>query len=97
MYSDQSRSALKKAVKRYYRIAMAVNTKGIKRDPLKMPEGFMYFDDDDLRHLNKMGLGLLKRKGSNISERIQENLKSNSFFVTSANIEAFNNIIAIQE
>ena len=97
MYSSQSRTALKKAVKRDYRIAMAVNTKGIKRDPLKMPTGFMPFDVDDLRHLNKAGLGLLKRKGSNISERIQENLKSNSFFVTSANIEAFNNIIAIQE
>jgi hypothetical protein len=94
MYSDQSRSALKKAVKRNYRIAIAVNTKGIKRDPLQVPSSFMSFDKTDLRHLDKAGIGLLKRKGSNISERIAENSKANSFFVTGANVNAFVKIIA---
>ena len=94
MYSDQSRSALKKAVKRNYRIAIAVNTKGIKRDPLQVPTSFMSFDKTDLRHLDKAGIGLLKRKGSNISERIAENSKANSFFVTGANVNAFVKIIA---
>jgi len=94
MYSDQSRAALKKAVKRDYRIAVAVNTKGIKRDPLQVPTSFMSFDKTDLRHLDKAGIGLLKRKGSNISERIAENSKANSFFVTGANVSAFVKIIA---
>tara|TARA_R100000951_G_scaffold9359_1_gene8308 strand:- start:269 stop:1111 length:843 start_codon:yes stop_codon:yes gene_type:complete len=94
MYSDQSRAALKKAVKRDYRIAIAVNTKGIKRDPLQVPTSFMSFDKTDLRHLDKAGIGLLKRKGSNISERIAENSKANSFFVTGANVNAFVKIIA---
>lgn len=94
MYSDQSRAALKKAVKRDYRIAIAVNTKGIQRDPLQVPTRFMSFDKTDLRHLDKAGIGLLKRKGSSISERIAENSKANSFFVTSANVTAFNKIIA---
>jgi hypothetical protein len=94
MYSDQSRSALKKAVKRNYRIAIAVNTKGIKRDPLQVPTSFMSFDKTDLRHLDKAGIGLLKRKGSNISERIAENSEANSFFVTGANVNAFVKIIA---
>lgn len=94
MYSDQSRAALKKAVKRDYRIAIAVNTKGIQRDPLQVPTSFMSFDKTDLRHLDKAGIGLLKRKGSNISERIAENSKANSFFVTGANVNAFVKIIA---
>jgi hypothetical protein len=40
-------------------------------------------------------VGTLTRKGSNKKERALDNLKSDSFFITSANAVEFNNIIAI--
>ena len=95
MFSEQSRTALRKAVERKHRIAIAFNTKDIKRDALKIPKGFMSFDKTDLRHLDSVGIGTLKRKGSSISERTAENERANSFFVTKANISRFQDIIAV--
>ena len=95
MFSEQSKQALRKAIERKYRIAMAFNTKGIARDSLTVPDGFMSFDKTDLRHLDGNGIGTLKRKGSSIAERMAENERSNSFFVTSANISQFNDLIAV--
>jgi len=74
---------------------MAFNTKGIARDSLTVPKGFMSFDKTDLRHLDSNGIGTLKRKGSSIAERMAENKRTNSFFVTSANISQFKDIIAV--
>ena len=95
MYSTQSRAALLKAVQRKHRIAVAFNTKGISRDSLSVPVGFANFDNTDLRHLDGPVIGALKRKGSSIKEREADNKKSSSFFITAANLPAFNNIIAI--
>lgn len=95
MYSTQSRAALIKAVQRKHRIAIAFNTKGISRDSLSVPVGFANFDNTDLRHLDGPVIGALKRKGSSIAERDADNQKSSSFFVTSANLKEFKNIIAI--
>jgi len=94
MYSKQSRTAFKKAIERQHRIAVAFNTKESKLDDFTIPEGFKSFDDTDLRHLDGQVIGVLKRKGSNIAERIMENRKSASFFVTESNLDEFNNIIA---
>jgi len=95
MFSVQSKNALRKAVIRNYRIAMAFNTKEIARDLLTVPKGFMSFDTTDLRHLDGSGVGILKRKGSNVSERTAENKLVNSFFVTTANVRQFNAIIGV--
>tara|TARA_R110002012_G_scaffold18311_1_gene67524 strand:- start:44 stop:895 length:852 start_codon:yes stop_codon:yes gene_type:complete len=97
MFSDQSRQALRKAVERNHRIAIAFNTKDTARDELKMPEGFMSFDKTDLRHLDGVGIGTLKRKGSSISERTAENNQEYSFFVTKANVRQFNDLINVTE
>lgn len=94
MYSKQSRTAFKKAVERQHRIAVAFNTKESKLDKFTIPSGFKSFDDTDLRHLDGQVIGVLKRKGSNISERLIENKKTASFFVTESNLDEFNNIIA---
>ena len=94
MYSQQSRSAFKKAVERKHRIAVAFNTKESKLDKFTIPSGFKSFDDTDLRHLDGQVIGALKRKGSNISERLMENRKRESFFVTESNMDEFNSIIA---
>lgn len=95
MYSTQSRAALIKAVQRKHRIAVAFNTKGISRDSLAVPVGFANFDNTDLRHLDGPVIGALKRKGSSIEERDADNTRSDSFFVTAANLKEFKNIIAI--
>jgi len=94
MYSKQSRTAFKKAIERQHRIAVAFNTKESKLDEFKIPSGFKSFDDTDLRHLDGQVIGVLKRKGSNIAERLMENKKTASFFVTESNLDEFNNIIA---
>lgn len=95
MYSVQSKSALRKAVASKYRIAMAYNTKGLADDGLQINHSLKSFDTTDLRHLDANVIGTLTRKGSNKKERAKDNLKSNSFFVTRANVSEFNDIIAI--
>ena len=92
MYTQQSRNVLRKAVQRNHRIAMAFNTKNLKDDELKLPEGMLSFDKTDLRHLDSNLMGHLKRKGSNKNQRQQENKVYDSFFVTLANLKEFNNI-----
>lgn len=95
MYSQQSKSALVKAVNSGFRIAIAFNTKNLKDDALDIPVGLISFDKTDLRHLDAKGvIGTLTRKGSNKLERAKDNLVSKSFFVTAANLTEFNNIIA---
>lgn len=94
MYSVQSKAALRKAVERNYRIAMAWNTKGSKGDTLALPKGMATFDTTDIRHLDGPVLGTLTRKDSNIAQRHIENQKVASFFVTESNVAEFNNIIA---
>ena len=94
MYSTQSKAALSKAVAARFRIAVAFNTKGLKDDGLSIPVGMVSFDTTDLRHLDGKVVGTLTRKGSNKAERALDNLKSDSFFVTAANVVEFNNIIA---
>lgn len=95
MFSVQSKTALRKAVSAKYRIAMAFNTKGLKDDDLQLRRDLKSFDTTDLRHLDDNVIGTLKRKGSNKQERALENTKADSFFVTSANVREFNDIIAI--
>jgi len=95
MFSVQSKAALRKAVSANYRIAMAFNTKGLKDDDLQLRRDLKSFDTTDLRHLDDNVIGTLKRKGSNKQERALENTKADSFFVTSANVREFNDIIAI--
>ena len=95
MFSVQSKAALRKAVSANYRIAMAFNTKGLKDDDLQLRRDLKSFDTTDLRHLDGNVIGTLKRKGSNKQERFLENTKADSFFVTSANVREFNDIIAI--
>lgn len=97
MYSVQSKSALAKAAARGHRIAMAWNTKQSKGDVLSLPEGMASFDTTDIRHKDAYVLGTLTRKDSNIAERLAEDKKTNSFFVTSANVAEFNDIIATSE
>ena len=95
MYSPQSKAALRKAVAAKYRIAVAYNTKGLADDGLQLRHDLKSFDTTDLRHLDDNVVGTLTRKGSNKKERALDNLKSDSFFITSANAVEFNNIIAI--
>ena len=95
MYSTQSRAALKKAVKSGYRIAVAFNTKNIASDTLQVSSSMASFDKTDLRHLDGNVIGSLTRKGSNKADRATEDKNENSFFITTANLKQFNNIIAI--
>ena len=93
MFSVQSRAALKKAVLRQHKIAVAFNTKGLVSDNVSAPSGLVSFDDTDLRPLDApSSIGYLKRKGSNKVQRAQEGERS--FFVTKENLSEFNNIIA---
>ena len=96
MYSKQSKRALSKAIERKYQIAIAFNSAGIKSDSLKIPvKGFSTFDNSDARFLDSAhAIGTLSRKGSNKIERANEDTNKKSFFVTSANLSEFNNIIA---
>jgi hypothetical protein len=95
MYSKQSRAALRKAVTAGHRIAMAFNTKLIASDSLTIPDNLSNFDKTDLRHLDGKVIGALTRKGSNKKQRAYDDTQSNSFFVTSANLKQFKDIIAI--
>jgi len=95
MYSVQSKTALRKAVASKYRIAMAYNTKGLADDGLQINHSLKSFDTTDLRHLDDNVVGTLTRKGSNKKERARDNLRPDSFFVTSANVLEFNEIIAV--
>ena len=94
MYSVQSKAALKKAVQSRYKIAVAYNTKGLQSDNIQVPNDAVSFDTTDLRPLDASGtIGILKRKGSNKTQRASEGYQS--FFVTADNVAEFNNIIAI--
>jgi hypothetical protein len=95
MYSKQSRAALRKAVTAGHRIAMAFNTKLIASDALTIPDNLANFDKTDLRHLDGKVIGALTRKGSNKKQRAYDDTQSQSFFVTSANLKQFKDIIAI--
>ena len=92
MYTKQSKNALRKAVQRDYRIAVAFNTKSLKDDELQLPVDMLSFDKTDLRHLDSNSIGHLKRKGSNKEQRRQENKVYDSFFVTLENLKEFNDI-----
>ena len=93
MYSKQSRAALRKAVTAGHRIAVAFNTKLIASDALSIPDNMANFDKTDLRHLDNKVIGALTRKGSNKKQRAYDDNQANSFFVTSANLKQFKNII----
>jgi hypothetical protein len=93
MYTKQSKNALRKAVQRNHRIAVAFNTKSLKDDELKLPIDMLSFDKTDLRHLDSNSIGHLKRKGSNKEQRRQENKVYDSFFVTLENLKEFNDIM----
>ena len=93
MFSMQSRNALQKAVVAGHRIAVAFNTKLI--DSLVIPDSLANFDKTDLRHLDGPVVGALTRKGSNKKQRAYDDTLKASFFVTSANLKQFNDIIAI--
>tara|TARA_R110000824_G_scaffold382048_1_gene575114 strand:+ start:392 stop:1228 length:837 start_codon:yes stop_codon:yes gene_type:complete len=93
MYSKQSRAALRKAVTAGHRIAVAFNTKLIASDSLAIPDNMANFDKTDLRHLDNKVIGALTRKGSNKKQRAYDDNQANSFFVTSANLVQFKNII----
>jgi hypothetical protein len=93
MYSKQSRAALRKAVTAGHRIAVAFNTKLITSDALAIPDNMANFDKTDLRHLDNKVIGALTRKGSNKKQRAYDDNQANSFFVTSANLKQFKNII----
>lgn len=95
MYSKQSRAALHKAVAAGHRIAMAFNTKLIASDSLTIPDNLADFDKTDLRHLDGPVIGALTRKGSNKKQRAYDDTQEYSFFVTSANLKQFKDIIAI--
>jgi len=95
MFSKQSRSALQKAVVAGHRIALAFNTKLIASDSLAIPDSLANFDKTDLRHLDGPVIGALTRKGSNKKQRAYDDRLEASFFVTSANLKQFKDIIAI--
>tara|TARA_B110000208_G_scaffold134293_1_gene162467 strand:+ start:824 stop:1663 length:840 start_codon:yes stop_codon:yes gene_type:complete len=95
MFSMQSRNALQKAVVAGHRIAVAFNTKLIASDSLVIPDSLANFDKTDLRHLDGPVVGALTRKGSNKKQRAYDDTLKASFFVTSANLKQFNDIIAI--
>lgn len=96
MYSKQSKTAFKKAIKSGYRVAVAFNTKLIASDKLVLSKGMASFDNNDIRPLDKNVIGSLTRKGSNIAQRLADDKISASFFVTSANKDEFNEIIALK-
>ena len=93
MYSDYSRKELTKAVDAGLNIALAFNTKGTKKDTLEIPtklygKNLVDFDITDVRFKDKKGsIGFLKRKGSNVNERLMDNKKVNNFFITESNIK----------
>lgn len=94
MFSVQSKKAFKTAIERKYKTAIAFNTKNVKGDSDLIPHTMISFDKTDLRHLDKPNaIGYLKRKGSNIKQRIQENNQASSFFVTDANYAEFKTIV----
>lgn len=94
MYSVQSKKAFKTALQRAYKTAVAFNTKNTKGDANLIPHTMISFDKTDLRHLDKPGsIGYLKRKGSNLKQRIQENNQDASFFVTESNYAEFKTIV----
>ncbi|MDB4661956.1 hypothetical protein OAE69_04600 [Gammaproteobacteria bacterium] len=97
MYSKQSRAALHKAVAAGHRIAMAFNTKLIASDSLTIPDNLADFDKTDLRHLDGPVIGALTRKGSNKKQRAFDDKQQYSFFVTSANLKQFKDIIQTVE
>jgi hypothetical protein len=93
MFSDYSRGQLKQAINEGLNIAIAFNTKESKKDTLKIPKQLfnnkplVSFDDTDVRFKDKRGsVGYLKRKGSNIQQRLNDNKQFNNFFVTESNI-----------
>ena len=92
MYSDYSRKELKQAIDEGLNIAIAFNTKESKQDTLRIPKQLfnkplVSFDNTDVRFKDKQGsIGYLKRKGSNIQQRLNDNKQFNNFFVTEANI-----------
>ena len=76
------------------RVAVAFNTKGIDSDTLTTGSHYS-FDTTDLRHMDPRGIvGSLTRKGSNKAQRAVEDLQAESFFVTSANLHTFKDLIA---
>jgi len=93
MYSQYSRKELRLAIDAGLNVAIAFNTKESKKDTLKIPDKLfnkplVSFDDTDVRFKDKAGsIGYLKRKGSNINQRLQDNKEINNFFVTEANIK----------
>lgn len=94
MYSAQSKKAFKTALQRAYKTAVAFNTKNTKGDADLIPHTMISFDTTDLRHLDKpSSIGYLKRKGSNLKQRIQENNQDASFFVTESNYSEFKTIV----
>ena len=94
MYSERSRSDLRRAVLRGDRVAVAFNTKGLDSDTLTTGSHYS-FDTTDLRHMDPRGIvGSLTRKGSNKAQRAVEDLQADSFFVTSANLHTFKDLIA---
>jgi hypothetical protein len=96
MYSAQSKKAFKTAIERKYKTAIAFNTKNVKGDSDLIPHKMISFDKTDLRHLDKPNaIGYLKRKGSNLGDRLAENTRINSFFVTESNYTEFKSIINI--
>ena len=97
MFSMQSRSALQKAAAAGHRIAMAFNTKLIPSDSLTIPDNLADFDKTDLRHLDGPVIGALTRKGSNKKQRAYDDTQEYSFFVTSANLKQFKDIIQTVE
>jgi len=97
MNSKQSRAALHKAVTAGHRIAMAFNTKLIASDSLTIPDNLADFDKTDLRHLDGPVIGALTRKGSNKKQRAYDDTQEYSFFVTSANLKQFKDIIQTVE
>jgi len=93
MYSAYSRKELSEAIQSGLNVAIAFNTKESKKDTLKIPKKIfnrqlVSFDDTDVRFKDKAGsIGYLKRKGSNINQRLEANKEINNFFVTEANIK----------
>ena len=95
MYSQYSRGQLKQAIDEGLNVAIAFNTANTKKDTLKIPaklynKTLVDFDNTDVRFKDKQGsLGYLKRKGSNIKQRINDNKIYNNFFITETNILHF--------
>ena len=93
MFSQYSRKELRLAIDAGLNVALAFNTKESKKDTLKIPKKLfnktlVNFDETDVRFKDKAGsIGYLKRKGSNINQRLQDNKEINNFFVTEANIK----------